>query len=64
TTLTGVKNNTESQGAVGACLSGSGPSVFGIFENTEKAMRAAKALENKYKNVFACETENFGIKFE
>ena len=25
---------------------------------------AAKALENKYKNVFACETENFGIKFE
>ena len=59
-----IKADLLSQGAVGACLSGSGPSVFGIFESIEKAEYAAKALEKKYKNVFACETENFGIKFE
>ena len=59
-----IKEELLSQGAVGACLSGSGPSVFGIFENVEKAESAAKALRNKYKNVFACQTENFGIKFE
>lgn len=59
-----IKADLLSQGAVGACLSGSGPSVFGIFESIEKAESAAKALEKKYKNVFACEMENFGIKFE
>ncbi len=59
-----IKADLIACGAYGACLSGSGPSVFGIFENIEKAESAALALKDKYKNVFACNTENYGIRFE
>ncbi len=59
-----IKSDLLSCGAYGACLSGSGPSVFGVFENLEKAESAALALQKKYKNVFSCQTEKYGIKFE
>lgn len=35
-----------------AQMSGSGPTVFGIFLNEEDAMEAAKELKKTYKNVF------------
>ena len=34
-------------GALGAMMSGSGPSVFGIFEDGENAGKAAKAVLDK-----------------
>lgn len=59
-----IKADLISSGAYGACLSGSGPSVFGIFKDLQSAERAATKLKEKYETVFSCKTENFGIKFE
>ncbi len=41
-------------GAIGAMMSGSGPSVFGVFENIDEAKKACFALrEKKYKAYYA-----------
>lgn len=39
-------------GAGGACMSGSGPTVFGIFTNEQKAYECAHALTKKYREIF------------
>ena len=36
-----------SAGALGAMMSGSGPTVFGIFDNQEKARRAYRGMKGK-----------------
>lgn len=59
-----IKNNLIENGALGACLSGSGPSVFGLFEDLASAKRAKETLEEKYREVFVCKTANKGIIFE
>lgn len=43
-------------GAVNARLSGSGPSVFGVFESEQKAKDAVDALINKGFSAYFCET--------
>lgn len=40
-----IKTFMKEHGAINALMSGSGPSVFGIFENKERAEKAAKALQ-------------------
>ena len=47
-------------GAVIAGLSGSGPTVFGLFKNIDKTF--AEALKNQYKEVYICKTAPQGIK--
>lgn len=42
-----IKNN-----ALNALMSGSGSSVFGLFDNGEDIQKAFENLENKYENVF------------
>lgn len=42
------------QGAMGAMMSGSGPSVFGIFEDTERAERAARAIRARGYTPYVC----------
>jgi 4-diphosphocytidyl-2-C-methyl-D-erythritol kinase len=42
--LVGIKDDLRAQGAVGALMSGSGPSVFGLFPDTAAACCAAAAL--------------------
>lgn len=39
-------------GAVGSLMSGSGPTVFGIFDTMEKAAEAEKQMQRKYPQVF------------
>jgi 4-diphosphocytidyl-2C-methyl-D-erythritol kinase len=39
-----AKENLLNLGAVGALMSGSGPTVFGLFENAETAEAAKQAL--------------------
>lgn len=48
-----LREQMLSLGAVGARMSGSGPSVFGIFRTDAEAKRAADALENEAR-VFVC----------
>lgn len=43
-------------GALGASMSGSGPTVFGLFAVHEEAGEACRRLEELYKSVFLCET--------
>ena len=59
-----IKNLMEENGALKALMSGSGPTVFGIFDDKEKMQRAATALRRSAlaKTVFA--TEVFNRKME
>ena len=41
-------------GALGASMSGSGPSVFGLFEREEDAKAACARLRESYRDVFLC----------
>lgn len=45
-------------GALGASMSGSGPSVFGLFESEQDAKQACKRLLDSYQSVFLCQTVN------
>lgn len=40
-----IKKNMIENGAVGAMMSGSGPTVFGLFNDAEKAKQAYKAMK-------------------
>lgn len=41
-----LKDIMKKNGAVNSIMSGSGPTVFGLFDNTEKAEKAYEALKN------------------
>lgn len=49
-----IKDKLINLGANGAIMSGSGSSVFGIFENSSKASNALEALKKEYTQVFLC----------
>ncbi len=46
-----IKDIMRSNGALGVCMSGSGPTVFGIFEEKEKAETAAGELKGLAKDI-------------
>lgn len=52
-----LKTKLLELGALGSLMSGSGPTVFGLFEDKEVAMQAATVIkkEMKYKDVFVTE---------
>jgi len=41
-------------GALGASMSGSGPSVFGLFDDEGRAQAACERLRESYRDVFLC----------
>ena len=51
----GIKASMLENGALGALMSGSGPSVFGIFRDRETAERAAAELRHDGVRAFVCE---------
>ena len=55
-----IKDLMEGNGALKAMMSGSGPTVFGIFDNKEKMEKAAEVLRESRlaKTVFATEVYN------
>ena len=60
--VTFIKSFMKQNGALGALMSGTGSSVFGIFKEREKADKCKKVLKKSFKNVFLCEPINFGCK--
>lgn len=44
-----------------ACMSGSGPTVFGIFEKEEDARNAYGQLKKDYKQVYICQPVKAGV---
>lgn len=47
-----IKSTLLSCGALGACMSGTGPTVFGIFDDGEAARRVADELRQSYAETF------------
>lgn len=60
--LSAVKDDLRALGAIGAQMSGSGPTVFGIFDDEEKAQNAKDILWKKYKTAYICRGINFSNK--
>lgn len=51
-----IKEFICNEGALGAMMSGSGPTVFGFFDNHGKAIACAEKLEVNYSEVFVTRT--------
>ncbi len=49
----------QSKGCVGACMTGSGSTVFGIFPKREKAEICAEAFKKKYNQVFVADSVEY-----
>ena len=59
-----IKEIMRSNGALGTCMSGSGPTVFGIFLNKEDAEKSAEELKNYAKDIHICTPVSKGCKIE
>ena len=57
-----IKEVIKKNHAKGFCMSGSGPTVFGIFENKEDAQNAAEELKPLAKDIMICTPVNRGCK--
>ena len=62
--VTQLKEQMQSHGALGACMSGSGPTVFGFFENEAQAKRCRRLLEGRELEVFLCKPVSQGCVLE
>lgn len=51
-----IKNRLIEEGALGALMSGSGPTVFGVAQNKEQAFKIYKKLKSEYKSIWAVNT--------
>ena len=51
-----IKNEMVQRGALGANMSGSGPTAFGLFDCQEAAEEARTSLAERYRDTFLCET--------
>ncbi len=57
-----IKEIMRKNGALGACMSGSGPTVYGIFLNKEDAQKAADELQSLVKEIHICTPKPYGCK--
>lgn len=51
-----IKNTLIREGALGANMSGSGPTAFGLFRGEEEARRAYEVLREQYRETYLCQT--------
>lgn len=56
-----IKGIMRKSGADACVMSGSGPTVYGIFRNKENAEDAYNKLSKKYDNVYLCKPAKCGI---
>lgn len=57
-----IKSKFLSYEALGTLMSGSGSTVYGIFDNKYSANKCFESLKKNYKNVFMCEPISHGVK--
>lgn len=55
-----IKLILKQNGALTACMSGSGPTVYGIFNDNNLAFYCSTILKSTYNDVFVCSPENAG----
>lgn len=51
-----IKTDLLAQGAMGCLMSGSGPTVFGLFDDPEKAQTAYELFARRYRETFLTQT--------
>jgi 4-diphosphocytidyl-2-C-methyl-D-erythritol kinase len=51
-----IKNTLIEYGALGAAMSGSGPTVFGLFDDEEKAKEAYQILSKEYRESYLAQS--------
>ncbi len=51
-----IKDRLIEEGALGALMSGSGPTVFGVAQNKEQAFKIYKKLKSEYKSIWVMNT--------
>jgi len=59
-----IKRIMRKNNSIGHCMSGSGPTVFGVFTNEEDAQNCVRELKKSIKDVFICKPVDSGCKFE
>lgn len=62
TATDGAQADLMRQGALGTGLSGSGPTVFGVFADVCAAQRAADALSDSYSQIFVAQPTPCGVE--
>ena len=55
-TVASIKNTLIQCGALGATMSGTGPTAFGLFDQEESARQAWKTLSGEYRDTFLAHT--------
>ena len=53
-----IRNKLLQAGALGACMSGTGSAVFGLFEDSAAAENALKTLKSDYRFCYLVDTKN------
>lgn len=56
-----IKSQLMEQGALGSLMSGTGPTVYGVFKDQSSAHKAARVLKKEYRHTFALKTVDKGI---
>lgn len=56
-----IKGVMRKYGCDATCMSGSGPTIFGVFSDKEKARNCYEALSLKYSEVYLCEPSEYGV---
>lgn len=56
--VTRIKQLMNSMGALGACMTGSGSAIYGIFDDAAAAASCKESLKKEYLKVFLCEPVN------
>lgn len=51
-----IKDRLIEEGALGALMSGSGPTVFGIAQNKERALKIYEKIKSEYKSIWVVHT--------
>ncbi len=57
-----VKEYVISMGAINSCMSGSGPSVYGIFDDETTAIKCFESIKAEYEESFLCRPLGYGVK--
>ena len=57
-----IKSVLNRYGAMAACMSGSGPTVFGIFDDESKAESAAESLKSFINQVYVTRPVPHGLE--
>ena len=58
--LSAIKDWLLSQGALGALMSGSGPTLFGVFADSSAAARAGELARDAWKDCWVAVTRGMG----